>query len=139
MFFFIEINSIAHAMYLGETGLACPLTDVDSIFFFSRKGAKPCLRKAGAKNLIPKPKNLPRRTSLRIFSAYICVKNLGFVRSTTADRPAAGGRGQFILIHIHGLHPWLCIVRSAEAGRTSINPRWNPGEKKKDPLRRVEP
>jgi hypothetical protein len=61
-------------MYLGETGLACPLTDVDSIFFFSRKGDKPCLRQAylsaaadRRKEFIPNPKNPPQRTSPRAF------------------------------------------------------------------------
>ena len=47
----------------------------------ARKGAKTCLRKAGAKNSPWRtspplwiPKNPPRRTSLRVFSVIICVK-----------------------------------------------------------------
>jgi len=56
----------------GETG-------GNTIFYFiePRRGATKKIlsqRRQAAKNLIPKPKNPPRRTNQRLFSAYICVK-----------------------------------------------------------------
>jgi hypothetical protein len=56
----------------GETG-------GNTIFYFiqPRRGATKKIlsqRNQVAKNLIPRPKNPPRRTSLRVLSAGICVK-----------------------------------------------------------------
>jgi hypothetical protein len=64
----------------GETG-------GNTIFYFiqPRRGATKKIlsqRNQVAKNLFPKPKNPPRRTSLRVFSARICVKKSRAPRHT---------------------------------------------------------
>jgi hypothetical protein len=64
----------------GETG-------GNTIFYFiqPRRGATKKIlsqRNQVAKNLIPKPKNPPRRTSQRVFSARICVKKSRAPRHT---------------------------------------------------------
>jgi hypothetical protein len=55
--------------------------------FLARKEAKACLRKAGAKNLSPNQKNPPLRTSLRVFSAGICVKKESVAQASHTIQP----------------------------------------------------
>ena len=69
-----------------------------------------------AKNLIPKPKNPPRRTSQRVFSARICVKKIPRTAAYREDHnPVA-------ILHLFCIAPEMLRDRHLRGSKTILHP-----------------